>query len=52
MSSSLEPAPPARDLGLLGAFSIGIGGIVVEQLLKLAISTGLAKLKKQLEAAA
>lgn len=23
-----EPAPPARDLGLLGAFSIGIGGIV------------------------
>ena len=28
MSSSLEPAPPARDLGLLGAFSIGIGGIV------------------------
>lgn len=33
-------------------FDMGFGGIVVEQLLKLAISTGLAKLKKQLEAAA
>ena len=28
MSSPLEPAPADRDVGLLGAFSIGIGGIV------------------------
>ena len=28
MSSPLEPAPAGRDVGLLGAFSIGIGGIV------------------------
>ncbi len=30
-------------------FEMGIGGIVVEQLLKLAVSNGLSKLKKQME---